>query len=460
MELPQKVREKLAELNKKSKHSVHIQVIKNRYYAYEYSSVYDKGRSKWKSVALYLGRINEDGKLTKARYRVSPKTEAESVDELILKNAKHNGSNPIDILTHPDEIDRKILEKISTDGRATISEISKYAKASRSKVQRRLYRLESLYKIKYTLEFAPRPFGLFRFYVLAKFRDSVPETEKIKEVLEKYPLIQTVALLKGDYDLFIYLVASNTTYLEEVIYEIRQHKIFADYDADWTVSYITQSYGFIPFRDNFFQVVRDKVWHRTKNVMRKPENMLSEREFNVLYELNKNGKIDFKEIDKKYGMHPGAAHYTYYKLLEKKIIQRITITMSSLPLKYTALLLSNQVSISKFDKAKRDYFRYILEDTDTVTNRFALLSDIGAPYGMLSLLPVFDDLDTRRVEDKLHDLFGSGIEPRTIIMTQLLIGNLGFRRFDNKASIQYKLLNRIKLEYTDFYTDIYKPDKI
>lgn len=460
MELPQKIKDRLIELNKKSKHSVHIQKIKDRYYAYEYSNVFDKGKNKWKSTALYLGRIDEDGKFTKAGYRVSPKTDAESVDELMLKSIQYNNSDPTEILVHPDEIDRKILEKISTDGRATVSEISKYTKVSRGKIQRRLHRLESLYKITYTLDFAPRPFGLFRFYILVKFRNTIPDVEKMKETLDKYSLIQTVALLKGDYDLFIYLLAGNTTYLEDIVYEIRQHKIFADNDADWTVSYITDAYGFIPFRDRFFDVVRDKVWHKTKEALRKPENMLLEREFNVLYELNKGGRIDFNEIDKKYDMHSGAAHYTYYKLLEKKIIKRVTITMRSLPSKYTALLLSNQVNISKFDKGKREYLKYILEYTETPTNKFILTADMGAPYGMLSILPVFNDTDIQKTEDSLRNLFGSGVELRTLIITQLLLGNLGFRRLDNKKSIQYKLLHGIRLEYADVYTDRYKSGAI
>lgn len=457
MELPQKVKDRLTELKKKSKHSVQIRMVKGKYYAYECSNVYDDGRSRWKSVAFYLGKIDADGKFTKARYRINPWSDAGSLDELMLNRTRHDDTSGLESLIYPDEIDRKILEKISTDGRTTLSEISKYAGVSRSKVQRRLHRLESLYKIKYTIDFVPRPFGLFRFYILVKFRNGIPDIESIKEVLNRYPLIQTVALLKGEYDIFIYLLAINAAYLEDIVYEIRQNKVFSNQDADWVVSYITQSYGFIPFRDKFFEIIKDKIWHKTKELSRKPENMLLEREFNVLYELNKNGRIDFNEIDKKYKMHPGAAHYTYHKLLDKKIIRRITITMDSLPLKYTALLVSNQVNISQFDKGKREYFKYVLNDINAITNKFILLGDIGAPYGMLSILPIFEDLDLQKTEDSLRNMFGSGIEPHTMIIIQLLIGNLGFRRLNSKDTVQYRLLNNIKLDYADIYTDRYKP---
>jgi len=451
MELPQKVKDKLTELGKKSKHSVQIQVVKGKYYAYECSNVYDKGRSKWKSVALYLGKIDEDGKFTKAGYRTSPRTDAGSLDELIQKNAIYNSSDPMKILTHPDDVDKKILEKISTDGRATISEISKYAKVSRSKAQRRLHRLESIYKIRYTIDFAPRPFELFRFYALVKFRGNIPDIERMKKVLGKYPLIQTVALLKGDYDLFIYVLASNTAYLEDLIYEIRRNKVFAEYDSDWIISYITQSYGFIPFRDRFFAAINDRVWHKTKETPRRPERMLMEREFNVLYELNKNGRIDFNEIDKRHNMHSGAAHYTYYKLLNKKIIRRITITMDSLPSKYVSLLLANQVNMREFDKEKRQYFKYILEDTQSPTNKFALIGDMGAPYGLLSIFPVFEDSDIQRIENAFRSLFGNSVELKTIIIAHLLIGNIGLRRLDSRESIQYKLLHGIEIEEMDSY---------
>ncbi len=258
-------------------------------------------------------------------------------------------------------------------------------------------------------------------------------------------------MLKGEYDILIYLLANNTAYLEDVIYEIRQNKVFSDQDADWIVSYITSSYGFIPFRDRFFDIIKDKIWHKTKELPRKPVNMLLEREFNVLYELNKNGRIDFNEIDKKYQMHSGAAHYTYHKLLEKKIIRRITITMDSLPLKYTALLISNQTNISKFDKGKVNYRRYIIENTSYLTNRFILLGDMGAPYGMFSILPVFESSDLQKTENSFRSFFGSGVELHTMIIIQLLIGKLGFRRLDNKESTQYKILHGIKQEAIDFY---------
>lgn len=450
MELPKEVRDKQKELNKKTTHSVHIKTVKSRYYAYEYSSVYNKDLGKWESIALYLGKINNDGTLTKPKRRVSNRTDVDSLDELIQNNSKYNSADNSERLI-PDEIDLKILEKISTDGRATISEISKYTKISRSKIKRRLHRLETRYKIKYTVDFAPRPFGLFRFYALIKFRNNVPEADAMKRVFDKYPLIQVVAFLKGDYDMFIYFLADNTAYLEDMIYDIRRHKVFVDYGADWTVSYIMQSYGFIPFRDRFFDNLRSKIWDKNKETLRKPKNVLLEREFNVLFELNKNGRSDFKSIDVKYNMSPGSAQYTYYKLLEKKIIRRITITAESLPLKYSALIITNQIEMSIFDKEKRNLFKYILEDTGKITNRFVLLGDIGAPYGMLSIMPVFDDLDIQKTETSFYNLFGANIESKTVIIIRLLIGNLGFRRMDNKESVQYKLLHGTKYEETDIY---------
>ena len=69
----------------------------------------------------------------------------------------------------------------------------------------RIKKLEKRYGITYTLEFGPRPFGFFRYVVFVRFLHGMPGANDIKEVLEKEPMVQFAALIKGKYDLFIYI---------------------------------------------------------------------------------------------------------------------------------------------------------------------------------------------------------------------------------------------------------------
>ncbi|MGC8548025.1 MAG: hypothetical protein ACP5MC_03460 [Candidatus Micrarchaeia archaeon] len=51
--------------------------------------------------------------------------------------------------------------------------------------------------------------------------------------------------------------------------------------------------------------------------------------------VKQNLSGSFAEKDKALGLDKSATLYAYYKLLEKKIIWHTTITMQSLPIKYT-----------------------------------------------------------------------------------------------------------------------------
>ncbi|EQD59169.1 transcriptional regulator, AsnC family, partial [mine drainage metagenome] len=118
----------------------------------------------------------------------------------------------------------------------------------------------------------------------------MPEAHKIKEVLEKEPRIQFAALLKGKYHLFMYLFAENTKTLDDTLYSIRSDEVFANIRSLWQVSYITYAYGYTPIRQEFFDLLKERVWHRSKeHPKRKPEQIL-QREYDVLRILNRDGE--------------------------------------------------------------------------------------------------------------------------------------------------------------------------
>ncbi len=439
-QLPDSIRNALSLLRKKSKHYVQVRYIHNGFYAYEVATHVDAKTQKKKRVSFYLGRILDDGKLIMPRRRQGSAA-ANSIGEQLSRMDSRNDASPFENAAHPNEIDLRILTAISTDGRMPISEIGAAAGIGRTSAQYRLEKLEKEYGIRYTLEFGPRPFGLFRYFILVRFIHGKPSADKIRDLLKDNYMIQLVALTKGESDMFIYVLAEDTKKLEDMIYEIRSSHVFAGYGAEWMISYITYSYGYLPIREEFFDYLNGRIWHRTKETPRKKERQLLEREYIVLKELNAKGNLEFEQIEKKHGLSHGSASYTYYKLLEQSVIKRATITMETPPIKYNAIVLLKQFYINYFNATRDRFLMHIISDTQTPINKYLLIGDIGAPYGFLFISPIFNDGELNSVEAELKSLTGKS-EISSLIITDILLGSLGYRRLDNKESLQYKALSK------------------
>ncbi len=294
MELPEEVRRTKERLEEELDHKLHVAFIKNSYYVYEEKGVREQGKTR--VLTLYIGKILQNGEFRQAKHRKKEYENIASVEEL---EKGRQEANPVEELIHPDIIDLSILEAISTNARMSTNEIAKRINVSPSFVRYRLERLEKRYAIKYTLEIALAPFGYLRYVALVKFTEGMPKIDDMKKVLEAEPKIQLAALLKGEYDLLIYIIAESTRELDDCLYAIRSSRTFAPYKSYWYVSYITYAYGFIPLRNEFLEKLGKKVWHRTKETPRRPPNSLTEREYLVLKALNENAKEDFTKIDEK-----------------------------------------------------------------------------------------------------------------------------------------------------------------
>ncbi len=432
--LPPEVEKTLNAIRKAHKHGISVNLIRGNYYVAETTTKYVKETGRTKSFYLYLGKIERDGKFVPARHR-KPETSIGSVEGLVKNKI---GKDPLEQLIHPGAAELKILEAVSTDARMPIREIAKRAGVTPQVAKYKLRKLEKQYGIRYTIEMASRPLGFFRYAIFIKFLRDMPNIKDVKELLEKEPTIQLAAVMKGDYDLFIYLFAENTQTLEDKIYALRSDRVFAPFNAYWYASYITDAYGYIPLREQFFDLLKDKIWVKSRERLRKTPEQILQRDYFVLKELNENGKADFAELDRKLGYASGASDYTYHKLLEQKIIRRVTIVMQSLPIKYLLLALGRQVNMQLFNIRRKEELIYIIEETGLPTNRFVLSADIGAPYGMMSVAPLFDE-NVTDFENDYRNTF-RGTEIQTFVLTDVFLGSFGFRKISRVYTPQYKII--------------------
>lgn len=483
MILPKKVKESLDKIHEERGRYVYAKPFGDHYYVIEYEGKWDSQKKKVRMKTRYLGKIDNDGTFIEARKR-SRKQDGEGIPDKVaeelqklktghgelrliqdkgkyylyeignsiphligyidldghfVKQDAETDRNEIKNESHLDKMDLRLLMLLSVNARSTVQSMARDIGLSSSATRHRIEKLQKRYNIKYTLEFGYSFFGFFRFVVLIKFKDAKPSSEAIKKVLEKEPSIQYAALLKGPYDLFIYMLAENTRMLEINLYRLESDPVFAPFPSYRYVSYITYSYGYIPMRDAFFEVLKDKVWHRSKESPRRAPEKILNSDYLVLKELNENGNIDFADIDRKYSLGRGAAQYTYHRLLERKIIYRITITMQNLPTKYAMIVKANQLDMKEFNDNRGLYLSDIVDDTETPVNKYLLVGDVAFPRGLFFIMPIFNDGDAEATEKRVHAIV-RGSEIESAITTETLVGNLGFRKFNNELSKQSNLI--------------------
>ncbi len=427
---PEAISRTLEELRRSRKSKLSISVIRGRYCVYEYIYILDWRSGARRKRQFYIGWIDKDGMMTQALHR-SDRTRVSGIEQYIEASSKSEGGGAHAAI-HPDSTDRRILTEISMDSRISAPEIAKKVGISRSAASYRLEKLERGYGIRKTIELLPERFGFTRYMVTVKFLKGRPDIPAMRALFEGEPRIQLVLLMRGDYDMFIYVIAEDTKKLDDVIYGFRSDRLFAGAESVWQVGYMIESYGFVPLRSRFFDLLEEKIWSKSRDSPRKGVGQLLPSEYATMKELNLDAGIDFVKIDEKYGLHKGSAQYTYHKLLEKRIIERSTINMQRLPIKYCGFIYMKQTDINAFNIVGKEQLMEMIEENDTPANGYALVADVSSPYGIIFIPPVFEG-SVESIVERLGARL-RGIEVETAVVTEQLVGYLGLRRFESNRA--------------------------
>ncbi len=427
-----------------------IMLVKNgHYYIYRQQGAYQKETRTVKTIRTYLGKITTEGEFL--RRSVLAKDDIERAKAIIIAHGGRVIMPKFEPASMPsfaginDTTDIKIIRALSTDARQGIAKISKTVGVAQSTVRNRIEKLESKYGIRYTLEygFLDR-FNLYRFLVIAKFNDETPNSEEVRALLEAEPQIQLALWTKGAYNLFLFVLASTPTEAENLVYKLRSQPELSRFSSEWYSSYFTHGYGYIPLRDEFFELIKDRVWHRTKETPRRQQGQLFKREYAVLRGLSSNGLVKFRDIDEKYGLPKGSASSAYHELIKSENIWRTTITMKSPPLKDIAVFTLEQFNIEKFNNNKNVYIKHMLDNSNNPLNKYLYVGDIGSPYGILLVAPIYKEGDLELLESALsHVAQGSRI--KVSIVSSTLVGMLGLRKIDDTKTLWYKYWTQNKV---------------
>ena len=341
MDIPDTINNKFKELKESFPFHIVLKRLNGTYYVYRQTSTWVKELKKPKTEAEYLGKINNDGTFIKKL--------KEKEDE--IRNAKeiieaHGGKvflpevkNPIKI-TKSTDIERKILKILSMNGRASYSFIGKLTGLTASAAYNRVKILEKKYDISYIPEIDAQKLGYLSYIVFIKLIDNkLPPVKELKNVLENEPRIQLAITTTGDYDLILFFLAKDNRDVNLILLDIQSKSVFKDYAMKWNITPNFDAYCFIPFREKFLELLGYENSYGSVSLKVKNAN-ISEREKKVLKELNKDGRMSFTAIDRKYSLNHGASQYAYYSLVKKNILRRITITETNLQIKYNVIFLS------------------------------------------------------------------------------------------------------------------------
>ena len=415
--MPDRVSETYERLKKEMAFPVRLQVSGGRYYIYKQLTVWDKETKKGKSVAKYLGKILDDGTFVRKANRNAAKDLDVAKAVIISCGGTVKLPEKIKVGAKPpimEEVDRKILMNLSMNCRMPLSVIAKRAGISTTSAVYKKRNLEKKCGIRYLTSITVRWLGFSYYVAFVKFENEKPNAKELKETIEREQRIQLALITTGKYDLMLYMVAEDDDKLNEVVTTLHGSETLKKYTSSWMVTTYVDKYGYVPLRDEFFELLKSRVWQRTKETPRPSRGQLLKSEYAVLRELNSSGEASFSKIDKKYDLNKGNARYTYEKLKErrkytyeeiadKKVLLRNTLTMDNLAVRYNTILIMEILNSKEFLERREGLFRYITEDTGGIANRFSAIGDIVTPYGMMFITPIFKENELEDIIEGLND---------------------------------------------------------
>lgn len=450
LKIPRQVTKAFDDIRKKYPSYTVLKRINGQYYVYSQKGMWLKEERKTKTISEYLGRITDEGLFI--RKKLSAKDDLENAKAIIAErggeivwHAKPGSEEAENVQQEvtAEKLDLRILTALSMNARMSSSKLAKLAGIGSQVAYRRVKALEKKFGIRYILETDMEKLGFLQYLILIKFEGEKPSIEELRRTFEDEYRIQFAATTTGEYDVVMFFIDENPLKADDDLRELRYREPLNKYKAFWYMVYFAQVFSFMPLRDLFIEhVLKERVWHRTKENPKIDKNQLRYREFLILKELNSNSVGDLSDIDEKHKLSKGTSRYTYNLLKARGIIVRPTITLTNLGLKYIGLILISNLDYKKIEENRYKSLLDILE-YGKVVNRYSLSGNVGSPTGAIRFLPVTEDgyID-KIVANVERELQGSMV--RSLIITDVIVGSLCYRRFDNTYSRQYRTLVEMK----------------
>jgi DNA-binding Lrp family transcriptional regulator len=421
---PREVKEAFVALKQTLNKPISLHKISGNYYVYEYSSARDQKEGKTIIKTAYLGRMSKDG-------RFAPKKDQPGANQGPEQPMTTQMSNEVD------EREAIALRNLSMNGRMSMTKLAKRLGMSTTGARHFVKRLEERYKIKYFAELNTLKLGYLRYIALVKFEDKIPKIDEIKEAFEEDSHVAFVAMTKGIYDMVVIFYLESTVLMANFIYEWRSSKALPNYTARWHITPLDMASGItMPLRKQVVEWIAEGVSSVRKDT--KFAVQLTEIEGLVLKEMAINGTQDFNDIDKRYNLGLGRSNYAFYKLEEKGIIERITITVTMPHLRYNAIFITETNNYKKFTENQDQWRINIIGQNSALIDKYVFRGDMGIPDSIFQICPIFDSSTFQKAAEELNSTPGTKID--SMIVTDVVVGSLCYRNFDPRYTTVYDVL--------------------
>ncbi|MEM0094736.1 MAG: winged helix-turn-helix transcriptional regulator [Candidatus Micrarchaeaceae archaeon] len=327
---------------------------------------------------------------------------------------------------------RAVLRMLCEDARASITDIAKYARCSRSIASRYIKELEDEFGLRYTIDFKKDAIGLaYRYILWIKFATPPPE-EKLLEVLKEDYKVQFAATTAGDFDLLVEVESSEGS--SYILWETALAYKLAEYRPSIHPSQIVMTHiGFIPISNDLLSTIDLS------------NQGISERDKKIILALNENSRSSYREIAKKTGINEDTVRYRMSKIMSSGIIQRLSAIVTKPPTEYNMAFFVTYRFAPGTEKRAAHARKYYMEIDGKMPliNTFQILAPTSGSERFF-VISCFDSKEEAMEKGiKMHKVIFKGDEPKIVHakIGSVLKGFLPIRNIDVR-----KLYNVIKWE--------------
>lgn len=319
---------------------------------------------------------------------------------------------------------RRILNILSEDSRAKISDIADQLHLSRRTISLKLAAIEKELGISYILELNEEKLGLNRPHlILARF-DSKPDYARIKELLKQSHVPQLAVSVKGTYDMLIY--ANALSGREYAQWDKTMQTKLSDYKVEWYASEVVhRQLGFFPLRNAILERI---------NIQDKYKKML--------IALNGNARMRFQELAKKLEMNVNTAAYNFNNLMKEDYIRGFTLA-TQIPKDISLMSFFAKYVPSKGYESASAIARacFTTDDEHPLISRYLITAPLIGSFDFFTL-GAFDNSEIAYKKDVLYhkNLFKKyKIKMLYGEVDEVLLGRLPIRSLNTKK--EYKTLS-------------------
>jgi len=309
--------------------------------------------------------------------------------------------------------DKKLIYHLSLNSRQSNTQLAKKVHLSKNSIK---YRIERLTKLGIIKQFsAVINLGSVKcdtFTMLLKFNEDIYKNPKILNFLKNYPYADWIAILSGDWDIFIEFAAKDLEHMKNIVSEIQKefgknlnsYQLFFSRDTVKVEHLIEDFYKNL----NFEQIPLHTREFKQLELDKKDKILL-----NLLAE---NSSLDFIQISKKTNLSLDTIRYRIKKLVENGIIIKFFPEISLSKLGYTEYLYTlklKNISQETLKKLKQE-----LKQNTNITYCFYDFS--SSSFTFVCAFPSNDQIDnlTRKLRNEYFNIIES--QNYLIIKDQIL----------------------------------------